>query len=41
MNNCNLINCRYNADGKCKNEEKRKECFDVSRNVLCEDENDF
>lgn len=23
MNNCNLTTCRYNADGKCTNEEKR------------------
>ena len=34
-NNCNLINCRYNADGKCTNEEKRKECVRVSKLVLC------
>lgn len=31
---CNLISCRYNADGKCTNEEKRKECVEVSRKVL-------
>lgn len=37
MNNCNLINCRNNADGKCTNEEKRKECVRVSRAVLCID----
>ena len=35
-NSCNLTTCRYNADGKCTNEEKRKECVDVSRKVLCE-----
>ena len=35
---CNLTSCRYNADGKCTNEEKRKECVEVSRKVLCEDE---
>ena len=40
-NDCNLTTCRYNADGKCTNEEKREECVEVSRNVLCEDENDF
>ena len=34
-NNCNLTNCRYNADGKCTNEEKREECVEVSRKVLC------
>lgn len=32
---CNLISCRYNADGKCANEEKREECVKVSRKVLC------
>lgn len=32
---CNLISCRYNADGKCTNEEKREECVEVSRKVLC------
>ena len=32
---CNLASCRYNADGKCTNEEKRKECVEVSRKVLC------
>ncbi len=37
--NCNLTTCRYNKDGKCTNEEKRKECVDVSRKVLCLDEN--
>ena len=36
--NCNLTTCRYNTDGKCTNEEKRKECVEVSRKVLCEDE---
>ena len=37
--NCNLITCRYNNGGKCTNEEKRKECVEVSRKVLCLDEN--
>ena len=37
-NNCNLTTCRYNAYGKCTNDEKRKECVEVSRKVLCEDE---
>ena len=32
---CNLSSCRYNADGKCTNEEKRKECVEVSGKVLC------
>ena len=36
---CNLTSCRYNADGKCTNEEKREECVEASRKVLCEDEN--
>ena len=35
MNNCNLTTCRYNADRKCANEEKRKECVRVSKAVLC------
>ena len=38
MNNCNLTTCRYNADGKCTNEEKRKECVRVSKAVLCVDD---
>ena len=37
---CNLTFCRYNADGKCTNEEKRKECVEVSRKVLCLNEKD-
>ena len=36
--NCNLTTCRYNADGKCTNKEKREECVEVSRKVLCLDE---
>ena len=36
---CNLTSCRYNADGKCTNEEKREECVEVSRKVLCLNEN--
>ena len=36
--NCNLTNCRYNADGKCTNEEKRKECVRVSKAVLIIDD---
>ena len=32
---CNLTSCRYNADGKCANDEKRKECIDVCEKVLC------
>lgn len=38
--NCNLTTCRYNADGKCENEEKRKECVEVSMKVLCLEENE-
>nr|DAH33399.1 MAG TPA: hypothetical protein [Caudoviricetes sp.] len=34
---CNLTFCRYNTDGKCTNEEKREECVEVSRKVLCID----
>ena len=36
--NCNLTTCRYNADGKCTNEEKRKECIGVSKAVLMIDD---
>ncbi len=32
---CNLTSCRYNADGKCANDKKRKECIEVSEKVLC------
>lgn len=34
MNDCNLTTCRYNADGKCTNQEKR-EAGEVSGKVLC------
>lgn len=34
-NNCHLASCRYNKNGQCTNEDKRKECVDVSRLVLC------
>lgn len=37
-NNCNLTTCRYNQSGKCTNEEKRKECIEVSEMVLCLDD---
>ena len=40
MNNCNITTCRYNADGKCTNEEKRKECVRVSKAVLVIDDFD-
>lgn len=30
-----VIVAGYNADGKCTNEEERKECVEVSRKVLC------
>lgn len=33
--NCNLATCRYNHNGTCQNEEKRKECVEVSKLVLC------
>ena len=32
---CNMTSCRYNANGKCTNDEKRKECIEVSEKVLC------
>ena len=38
MNNWNLTTCRYNADGKCTNEEKRKECVRISKAVLMIDD---
>ena len=38
QNNCNLTTCRYNADGKCTNEEKREECVRVSKAVLIIDD---
>ena len=37
-NNCKLTTCRYNADGKCTNDEKRKECVRVSKAVLLIDD---
>ena len=36
MNNCNLTTCRYNADGKCTNDEKREECVEVTEKVLAD-----
>lgn len=41
MNNCNLTTCRYNADGKCTNEENWKECAEVSLCVLCLEKSDM
>ena len=38
MNNYNITTCRYNADGKCTNEEKREECVRVSKDVLLIDD---
>lgn len=38
-NRCNFTSCQFNADGICENEEAREECVDMSRKVLClEDE---
>lgn len=35
---CHLASCRYNSEKfHCTNEEKRKECIDVSKLVLCLD----
>lgn len=39
-NNCNLTACRYNKSGKCTNDEKRKECVEVSKRVLRLEGND-
>lgn len=43
VNNYNLTTCRYNQSGKCTNEDKRKECVEVSKRVLCleDKENEF
>lgn len=38
---CNLTSCRYNADDKCTNDEKRKECIEVSEKVMCIDKKTF
>lgn len=38
-NNCNLTTCHYNQSGTCTNEDKRKECVEVSKKVLCLEEN--
>ncbi len=40
-NNCNLTTCRYNQSGTCTNEEKRKECAEVGKRVLCLEENKY
>lgn len=32
---CNLKTCRFNVFGECTNEDKRKECVEVSKKVLC------
>lgn len=32
---CNLGTCRYNESRTCTNKDKRKECIEVSRRVLC------
>lgn len=32
---CLLETCRYNTYGSCTNPEKRIECVNVSRKVLC------
>ena len=37
-NECHLASCRYNSiNFHCTNVEKRKECVDVSKLVLCLD----
>lgn len=40
LSDCNLTTCRYNQDGQCTNEDKRKECIEVSRKVLCLEDSD-
>lgn len=34
-NKCNFSSCHYNKNCICQNEDKRKECVDVSMRVLC------
>lgn len=34
INKCDLATCRYNHKEICQNEEKRKECVEVSEAVL-------
>lgn len=36
MAKCKLKYCRYNDEGECINEEKRKECVEVAEAVLAE-----
>lgn len=38
---CSLYSCRYNKNGKCTNEKKRKECVEVSLCVLCLEKSDI
>lgn len=41
-NECHVASCRFNhINCKCTNQEKRKECVDVSMKVLCLEEGDF
>lgn len=35
---CNFRVCMYNKNGKCYNADKRKECVEISRKVLCMEE---
>nr|DAF90624.1 MAG TPA: hypothetical protein [Siphoviridae sp. ctGDt6] len=32
---CNLTFCQYNTDRECTNDKARKECVEVSRKILC------
>lgn len=36
---CNLDTCRYNESMICTNKDKRKECIEISRKILCMEEN--
>jgi hypothetical protein len=38
---CNLTPCRYNENNCCTNCEKRTECVEVSKKVLCVDKKTF
>lgn len=35
ISKCLLDTCRYNTELSCTNPEKRAECLNVSRKVLC------
>lgn len=34
-NNCNFPHCRYYLNGKCLNDNRRKDCLEIALAVLC------